>query len=443
MPAGWDAGYWVMRNPGSPMWARCIRLAAALIAAVHFQASGARAQEGTLCTLPTEMATVLALTRGNVANVTNTPPPTGTGLVTNPLILPPASGGTGRRTEICTNRLEAPKTIVIQPGTVVVATGGFLGALLGRLDGARGHSAADGPGPGTDGLMGLGRKEKSPPPPGPASPFTVYAMGSLLGGTRADAPNLSGFGYDATSGTIGLEYAINRNLIVGLAGNTTITAVDVHNGATVDVSAIQLAAYLSYATKQWFVDAMAAAGSHELDLVRPGVVGPLRSSTDACALALAVRGGYLFDFGGVRAGPIAGLTYIHSRVSGYVEKGDPDLAFTVSSLTFDNLAGSAGIRFLTSFQVGGTLVVPYLNVTLEHLFGDRTRTLTATLTQLPALPPVLVPVPSFDARNFGKIEGGITLQLGADFSASLSAATTFGRDEGHDFRVSTGLSFRF
>lgn len=295
-----------------------------------------------------------------------------------------------------------------------------------------------------DGPMGLGAGGKTgTPPPTPASPFTVYAMGTFLGGSRADMPSQFGFDYQTGSGTVGIEYNVSRNLILGLAANYTATNADITGGAMVDVTGIQGAAYLSYATRQWFLDLIAAYGSHDLDLARPGLTDPVLGSTGASAFALAARAGYLFDFGGLRAGPIAGLTYVHSRVDGYTETGDRDLTLTVSALTLDSLTGSLGIRFLAPFRAGGKLVVPYLNVTLEHRFGDLDQVLTARLTSAPALPPILSPFAAFDARDFGKIEGGLTLELGPELSASISGASTFARDEGYDFRISAGLNYRF
>jgi outer membrane lipase/esterase len=169
---------------------------------------------------------------------------------------------------------------------------------------------------------------------------------------------------------------------------------------------------------------------------------PVRSSTDAYAAALSARGGYLFDFGRVRAGPIAGVTYVHSRVDGYSESGDPLLTFNVSSQTLESLTGNLGVRFLAPFQVDGKVVVPYLNVLAERQFCNRTHTLAATLSQAPLLP-ILTPVADFDTRTYGRIEGGVTFQLGADLSATVSAASTFARGDGQDYFVSVGLSYRF
>jgi hypothetical protein len=100
-----------------------------------------------------------------------------------------------------------------------------------------------------------------------------------------------------------------------------------------------------------------------------------------------------------------------------------------------------GVRFLAAFKANGYLVVPYLNVTWEHQFGDSTQSLSAALLQ-PGAVPISLSYPVFDARDFGKLEGGVTVELGLSTILMLGGASTFASD-GHDFRVSAGLSFRF
>ena len=338
------------------------------------------------------------------------------------------------------NIVMAPDTIAVTPSIVKGTTGGFTSSLLDRLGGVRqltsvaGITVSD-----DDGPMGLGYRDKSRTQP--AGRYTSFAMGTFLGGNRGETFDLAGYEYDATAGTAGIEYSVSRNLIIGLAGNYTTAHADLTSGADINLDAVQAAAYLSYATKQVFADVLVGVGSHDIGLARPGVIDAVRGETDAFTFALAARGGYLFEFGKLRAGPIAGLTYIHARVDGYTEKGDPLLTFDVSSQTLDTLTGNVGLRFLAPFKAGGGVVIPYLNILLEHQFGDDTRTLTASLSQAPLLP-ILSPVSTFDARTYGRVEAGITFQLDPALGASISGASTFARDD-HDFRVSAGLNFKF
>jgi len=342
------------------------------------------------------------------------------------------------------NIVMAPDTIAVQPGIVTTTTGGFVSSLFGRLDATRvaGYGASMAP----DGPMGLGATEKSRGPQAAPSSgrFTSYAMGTFLGGSRSESADVVGYDYDAKSGTAGIEYSINRNLILGLAANYTTTSADLSDKANIDLDAIQGAAYLSYATRQTFAEILATYGSHDIGLNRPGVIDTIRSDTDASSYALAARGGYLFDFGSLRAGPIAGVTYIHTRVDGYKEQGDDLLTFNVSAQTLDSLTGNLGVRFLAPFKAAdGSLVIPYLNVMLEHQFGDASRSLTVDQVQTGSFLPILTSFPNFDTRTYGRVEGGVTLQLTPDLSASITGASTFARDDGEDYRVSAGLNYRF
>jgi outer membrane lipase/esterase len=297
----------------------------------------------------------------------------------------------------------------------------------------------------TDGLMGLGMGRKTHPqqtgPVSPANPFSIYAMGTFAGGHRSDTADAVGLNYEATVGTVGIEYHITRNFLVGLAGNITTAAADLNTGAGVDVHAVQLAAYFSYATKLWFVDALVSYGLYDLDMARPGVSSLIRGTTDGDVFALAIRGGYLFDLGVMRSGPIAGLSFARARVDGYAETGDP-AALNVDSQTVDSTIASLGLRFLAPFTTEGKVVIPYLNVLLEHQLGGDARAITVSLAQATA-EPILVLAPNFTTRTYGKVEGGVTFQLGSALSATIGGASTFARDEGNDYRFTTGLTYRF
>jgi outer membrane lipase/esterase len=351
---------------------------------------------------------------------------------------------------IVRNLCDAVKGLGLQSGIAALTTSNLTGAILGRLDSVRVQGAAGGWSPGAnanpDGKMSLGAAEKArpAPPPGTVGPLTVYAGGTFLGGNSSDLPNAAGFSYGGGSGIIGLEYSVNRNLILGVAGSFTAVDADLSSGGNIGANVVHGAAYLSYATRAWFVDALAAYGAIDLDLARPGANDAVvRGSTSGGAWAAAARGGYLFDFGKVRAGPIAGLTYVHARIDGYAETGPADVAMSVGEQTVDSLTGSAGVRFLAPFQAGGTLFVPYLNVTLEHHFGDGTAELTAGLAGSGGTQPLTVSFPTFGARDYGKVEGGLTIEFAPETSVSVSGASTFARDDGQDYRVSAGLNYRF
>ena len=338
----------------------------------------------------------------------------------------------------------APDTFAVQPSIVMSTTSAFTGSVLGRLDALRGQrqasdyvaaTAAGGP-------MGLGygdgaRRRMM----GPSSHLTAYAMGTFVSGTHSNSFEQAGFDFEAPSGTVGLEYSANRNLIIGVAGNYTAANADLNGGASIDVDTVQAAAYISYATRQLFAEALVAYGHHDLDLVRPGVLDPVRSSTDASSFAAAARGPTSSTSADcARPDRRAHVHPLHSRR--LHREGDELLTFNVSAQTINSLVGNMGVQFRTQFLAGGNLVSPFVNITLEHQFGDNTHIMTANLTQAPLLP-IFTAVPSFDTRTYGRVEAGLTFQMGEDVSATVNAASTFARDEGNDWRISTALNYRF
>jgi outer membrane lipase/esterase len=335
----------------------------------------------------------------------------------------------------------------LQSGVAAIVTINLTDVILGRLDASRIRGGGPWPvssGGYTDGRMSLGAADKGrpAPPPGSAGPFTVYVSGTLLGGNASELPGAAGFDYAGGSGLIGIEYGVNRNLILGLAGSFTAIDVDVDNGGNIGADVFHGAAYLSYSTRAWFVDALAAYGAVDLDLSRPGTVETVRATTSGNAWAAAARTGYVFDFGKLRAGPIAGLTYVHASVDGYTETGDDPSALVVGDQTVDSLTSSLGVRFLAPFQANGSIFVPYLNVTWEHQFGDDRVEVTTGLAA-PGAQNTSLTFPTFGSSDYGKVEGGLTVELTPDASVSLSGGSTFARDDGEDYRFSAGLNYRF
>ncbi|MCY1280993.1 outer membrane autotransporter barrel domain protein [compost metagenome] len=317
------------------------------------------------------------------------------------------------------NVLAAPYSHALQPRVAQATATTFTGALLDRLDASRSFGTAEG-----------------------GERFTLYAIGAHRRGDQDGNDQLLGDGYRAGSGTLGGELRLAPQLRVGLALSYTDASSDLDNGDELDDQATQLAGYLSYYDGRWFADALLGYGRHDLDLDRRGVLQPVSGSTDADTFGAALRGGYLFDFGGFRAGPVLGFQYSRAKVDGYREGGDPLLAYRVDGQTLKSKTGEAGVQLRAPFAVGGQALEGYLNLTWQHEFGDKTRSLTTTLAQAPLLP-IRTEVSDFESRDYGVIGGGVSLGLGDNLSLVLSASSTFGRDDGRQYQVGTALDYRF
>jgi outer membrane autotransporter protein len=148
-----------------------------------------------------------------------------------------------------------------------------------------------------------------------------------------------------------------------------------------------------------------------------------------------------YEHRSVRAGPIAGLSYINAQIAGYTETGDILLTNIVNRQTVENLTGSAGAQLRAPFVVGNGLYSPFVNVTAEHDFIGSGRTLITTQVTTPLLP-VLIAIDS-RGQTYGKVAVGVAAVITDKVSASINAVGTFARAGGSDYGVSGGVKVTF
>ena len=301
------------------------------------------------------------------------------------------------------NQIDAPTTVVPQGSIATSLASGFSTSVLGRLDAQRGLPA-----------RAEGYKDG-----GPESPWSVYGDVNYGSGNLERQFLAAGYGYDAIGGMVGAEYRVNPRLLLGgvFGYSTSTVSLGVQN-AHDNVDSYQLAGYGSFTGANLFSDALIAYGRHDYTLDRQGVIDIVHGSTSANTFTAAARGGYLFDAGPVRVGPIAGLNYTLADIQGYTETGDSLLTMIVNGQNVDSLTGNAGIQMRFPFELWGDLYSPFINVTAEQDLLGSSRIITTTQVTAPLLP-VLTPVPG-ESGTCGKIAAGVAARLGGTVSATVT-----------------------
>lgn len=315
------------------------------------------------------------------------------------------------------NVLAAPYSHALQPQVAQATATTFTDALLDRLDAGRT-------------LESFANDER----------FSIYAIGAHRRSDQDDSDHFLANDYSSGTGIFGGELRITSQLRTGLALSYTRGNNDLDNGDDLDDKAIQLAGYLSYSDGAWFGDALLGYGRHNLDLDRRGVLELVSGSTEADTFGIALRGGYLFDLGRFRAGPIVSLRYTRAEVDGYGERGDALLAYRVDDQDMTSKIGEAGFQLRTPFAVAGRSVEGYLNLTWQHEFGDMSRSLTTTLEQAPLLP-IRTTVEDYESRDSAVISGGVSFAISNSVSVAMSASSEFGNSDSRQLGMS--LDYRF
>jgi uncharacterized protein YhjY with autotransporter beta-barrel domain/phospholipase/lecithinase/hemolysin len=352
----------------------------------------------------------------------------------------PTSAGFALIARYMSNQIDAPLTVAPQGDLTMSIATGFVGSVFGHLDAYRSFSAY-----GTGNAMNALAADmpvKAALPAARQNPWSVYGDVAYAGGNRDSQALLSSYNYNSVGGMIGVDYRLSPDLVVGglfsyAQPNVNLAVQNAHE----NIDAFQFGGYASYNRANWFADALVAYGRQAISTDRQGIIDVIHGSTDANTFSVAARGGYLWDVGALRVGPIGGLSYTNAQIAGYTETGDILLTNIVNRQSLQNLTGSAGVQFRAPVVMNGGLYSPFVNVTAEHDFIGSARTLITTQVTTPLLP-VLTPIDSRSA-TYGKVAAGLAVAITNSVSANITAVSTFARSDGNDYGISGGVKVAF
>ncbi len=350
------------------------------------------------------------------------------------------------------NRLNAPLTFAPQGDASMAVTRSFASSMFGRMDQI---AAANGGGstPATTGQMNLGMMNAGAGN-GAASPAYPsgggrYGLSAFIQ-AKASVGNVAGtnqnpdFNVISEGGTVGLEYKFNRAAMVGTAFDYTNASARLAGGlGKTEVDAYQLGVYGSYNPSNFFAQGLLSYGTQSIDNRRTGVLlGDLTSAPTARTATAAGKIGYLYDFGAVKAGPIAGLTYATSTVGGYTESGDAALALTVGSQKVEALIASVGMQVRFPVYYAGHHMMPYVNLTLEDDLKGNGRAIQYSATSAPLIVNTWNVNPT-TRHIYGRIAGGVSTAVSPNMAINLNLGQTVGRANGDGFSAMGGLTYKF
>ncbi|HET9427296.1 MAG TPA: autotransporter domain-containing protein [Allosphingosinicella sp.] len=305
-------------------------------------------------------------------------------------------------------QLEAPLQLEAQGEVGLHAASSFASTLLGRLDLSDARF-----GSGGDGRIGF------------------FVSGNTATADR-DATQTS-YSYDMdTSGVSGgAEYSA-AGFVVGGAVNYSRGETDMGTStARTEGTGWQGGLYAGWSGGGAFVQGYASYGEIDLAIDREAVIDEIDARTDASVMSAGAKAGYLFDFGGARIGPVAGIRYAEADLDGYTETGDPVLTLNVEDQELTSLVGNAGIEARGIMDVGGLAVRPYASASVERQFEDDPRTIRYALTAAPGIVNQWA-VPGRSDELYGRLSGGVNFDLGRAVSLQANATGTIGQDEGNE-----------
>ncbi|MHA6196222.1 autotransporter outer membrane beta-barrel domain-containing protein [Pseudomonas wadenswilerensis] len=168
----------------------------------------------------------------------------------------------------------------------------------------------------------------------------------------------------------------------------------------------------------------------------------LGGDTSALFWGTRVDGGYDFEFGGLKTGPVAGLDYVHYRIDDFSEDEDLRTALGFEKQDYDALEASLGWRLHGLFALGGGMAVkPYASVRWVRELADGRLDDIALTSRADGR--VRVAGLGEADKSFGRAQLGAQLMVTEQLGVFAEANSRFAHDEGNQAGYSLGVQWMF
>ncbi|HZF93913.1 MAG TPA: autotransporter domain-containing protein [Allosphingosinicella sp.] len=316
-------------------------------------------------------------------------------------------------------QLEAPLQLQAQGEAGLQAARSFGGVMLGRLDLSSARFA--------EGHSGM----------------NVWASGNIASMDRRRSLTSLAYDLETVSGSAGVEYDMSSGFIVGAAGAYTRSDSDFETGTGGGrASGWQLGGYAGWNGGGAFVQGYAGLGTLDYEISRDAVIDQISADPDGKTMTAGAEAGYLMPFGGVSIGPVVGVRYARAEIDGYTETGDPVLTLNVEDQSLNSLTGSAGIEARATYDVNGLSLQPYASASVEKEFEGNERSVRYALTAAPEIVNTFN-LPGRNRDTYGRVTGGVNLNLGSALALQVQASSTLEHREGNEFNGSIALRLGF
>jgi uncharacterized protein YhjY with autotransporter beta-barrel domain len=266
---------------------------------------------------------------------------------------------------------------------------------------------------------------KTMAPPAYNNPWNFYVQGNVVLAQGFSQLDVSHFDSNTESVTLGTDYRVTQNFLIGLVagyGHTDVTLDN--NGSSATVDSYSPGFYASYADKGWYANLTGNYLHNAYTQSRViGFLGQTANSAPEGNEGVAnLDGGYDFHHGALTFGPLAGIQYTHLTVDGYSESGSvADLS--VNDQDADSLRSRLGGRISSTYSHCGMNFTPHLDASWQHEFLDQSRGIASAFNN---------GFGSFNVRTTNPSRDSALVDLGLDAEINHTV-TAFG-----DYQVQAG-----
>jgi outer membrane lipase/esterase len=281
--------------------------------------------------------------------------------------------------------------------------------------------------------------------PQPNSQVSVFVNGEVNYGDRTTTNNNTGFRIDTKGVTVGADYALSPNIIVGVAYSSANTDNRLNdNRGKVAVSNSSFSVYGSYNQAKFYTDALFNYGWNDFKIDRtiqvPGFT-QANGNPNGTQLSARLNSGYDLGSNGLSFGPIAGIRYTKIKIGGYTEQNGDLLNLKVSPQEADSLILNLGAQISYPFKTTFATISPYFAANFEHEFAQNDRQVVTELVTQPGISQRTNI--AANNRDFIRLSTGIQTELSSNLSVNLGYETVLGKDNFSDNYFNAKIRLQF
>jgi outer membrane autotransporter protein len=221
----------------------------------------------------------------------------------------------------------------------------------------------------------------------PTDRWSSFIAGDVILADLSHNANLEDANYTTGNVTAGLDYRLDDHFTVGALFAYSHTDADLDSrGSSATVDSYSPGIYASYVDKGWYGNFLGAYGRNAYTSDRmvdiPGLQGDNHGGTSGNQGTVNLTGGYEFQKGAFKFGPVASVQYVHLALDSMQEQGPT--ALTIDSQDQDSFRSQLGVegRFVADINTpfGPMSLTPHVSASWQHEYLDSSRGINAQFT---------------------------------------------------------------
>ena len=279
----------------------------------------------------------------------------------------------------------------------------------------------------------------------PESRWGLFVDGGAAFGSQSSTSNQTGYNFTLGGLTLGADYRVTDNLLVGLATGYSNTASGFYgSGGSVTVNTIPFNAYAAYFAGPLYAYGSLGYALNLYDLKRglsfDRIGRTATSSTTGNQFNLYGETGYDLKLRSFILTPAATLTYSALWLGGFTEQNAGALNLKVGSQNVSSVQTGVGGRVTVPLRMGQVLLAPQAYAFYQHEFANGSRGLNASLSQGGS---TFTWQTDAAGQNFALVGASLTAGLRENLYAQVNFNGEVGRRNATAQFINAGLRYEF